>query len=106
MDARSLKGHCSLSKKNKKDTQWEHRDKTPKDKAKSQTPATTNQPQTTASKKCHGGQQGNRPATGVNATEVVKKEKDKAKNLSYVKYYTCKQKGLYTTKCPDKPKNL
>ena len=105
IDARSPKGHRPSSKKDKEDTQWEHRDEAPKDKAKSQTPATTNQPQTQDSKKRHGGRRGNRLATGVNATEVVKKEKDKAKDLSHVECYTCKQKGHYANKCPDKPKN-
>ena len=51
-------------------------------------------------------QQRNRPATEVNATKVVKKEKNKAKDLSYVKYYTFKQlKDHYANKRPDKPKN-
>ncbi len=45
------------------------------------------------------------PATGVNATEVAKKDKDKAKDLSHIKYYTCKQKGHYANKCPEKVKN-
>ncbi len=37
--------------------------------------------------------------------KVTKKDKDKAKNLSYIKCYTCKQKGHYTNKYPKKPKN-
>ena len=52
------------------------------------------------------GQGQNTPATGVNATAVRKdKDKDK-KNLSNIECYTCKQKGHYTNKCPEKePKN-
>ncbi len=41
----------------------------------------------------------------VNATKVVKKDKDKAKDLSHIKYYTCKQKDYYANKYPEKPKN-
>ena len=105
IDVRSPKGHHPLSKKDKEDTQWEHRNEAPKDKAKSQTPLSTNQPQTQDSKKRHGVRRENHPATGINATEVVKKEKNKAKDLSHVKCYSCKQKGYYANKYPDKPKN-
>lgn len=34
----------------------------------------------------------------------LQRKKNKALNLSYVKYYTCKQKGYYTNKCLKKPK--
>ena len=52
------------------------------------------------------GQGQNTPATGVNATAVRKdKDKDK-KDLSNIECYTCKQKGHYANKCPEKePKN-
>lgn len=48
-----------------------------------------------------------RKAIGVNTTEIVKKNKnkDKAKNFSYIKCYTCKQKSYYTNKYPEKSKN-
>ena len=105
IDFRSPKSHRPLSKKDKEDTQREHRNETPKEKAKSQTPFTTNQPQTQDSKKRHGGRQENRPATKVNVIKVLKKEKDKAKDLSYVKCYTCEQKSYYANKYPDKSKN-
>lgn len=36
---------------------------------------------------------------------MTKKNKDKANNLSYIKYYTCKQKGHYANNCLEKPKN-
>ena len=56
-------------------------------------------------KKRHGGQRGNILAIKLNATEVVKKKKDKAKDLSHIKCYTCKQKSHYANKCLDKPKS-
>ena len=94
-------------KKDKKDANWEHRNKASKDKdkVKSYTPSSAHQPQAPASKKRQGNQQRGPPATGVNATKVVKKDKDKAKDLSHVQYYTCKQKGYYGSKCPKKRKN-
>ncbi len=36
---------------------------------------------------------------------MVKKDKNKPKNLSYIKYYTYKQKSYYNNKCFEKPKN-
>ena len=42
IDFRNPKGHRPSSKKNKKDTQYEHRDKVSKKKAQSQTLSTTN----------------------------------------------------------------
>ena len=54
------------------------------------------------------GQSQNTPITSVNATTVRKnkdKNKDK-KDLSNIECYTCKQKGYYASKCPEKePKN-
>ena len=57
-----------------------------KKKAKSHPLSSANQSQTQDSKKdnYYGGWQGH-PATGVNATKVAKKNKDKAKNLSHIK---------------------
>ena len=86
-----------MSKKDKENSEWEYRDKAKdREKAKSHILSTTNQPQIQDSKKRHGGQRGNRP---------VKNKKNKAKDLSYIKCYTFKQKGHYANKCPDKPKN-
>ena len=65
------------------------------------------QPQSQASKnnKHHRSCQRDYLTTGVNASEIAKKDRDKAKNLSHIKYYTSKQKGLDTNKCLDKAKN-
>ncbi len=106
IDARYPKGHRPSSK-NKEDTYREPQSED-KDKAKSHNSTSANQPQTQAPKKdkrgCRGGHGGSHPATGVNATEVAKKDKA-PKDLSHVECYTCHQKGHYATKCPDKPKN-
>ncbi len=109
IDSRCPKCHRSLAKKDKEDIYWKPRDESSKDKAKSQISSFANQPQTQTPKKdkygCQGGHKGHL-ATEVNVTKVVKKDKDKApKNLSYVKYYTCHQKGHYANKCPGKSKN-
>ena len=108
IDSRCLKKHRPSVKKNKDDTYWEHCNEAFKDKekAKFHSLSSTNQPQTQASKKKkrHGSWRGH-PATGVNATEVAKKDKDKAKDLSQIKCYTYKQKGHYANKCFKKPKN-
>ncbi len=45
------------------------------------------------------------PAIRINNTDVVKKDKDKAQDLNYIKCYTCKQKDHYTNKYPEKLKN-
>ncbi len=110
IDAKCPKGHRPLAKKDKEDTYQEPQNEASKDKdkAKSYSSSTsTNQPQTQASKKdkrgCRGDH-GGHPATGVNATKVAKKDKA-PKDLSHIECYTCHQKGHYTTKCPDKPKN-
>ena len=105
IDSRFPKSYCPSSKKDKKDIQQEYYDEASKEKAKSQTFSTTNQPQIQNSKKRHGGRKRNCLAIGVNATKVVKKEKDKAKDPRHIKCYTCKQKGHYANKYPDKPKN-
>lgn len=44
------------------------------------------------------------PITMVNATKIAKKDKDKAKNRSHIKYYICKQKDYYANKCPKSKK--
>ncbi len=43
--------------------------------------------------------------TSINTIKVNKKDKDKFKNLSYIKCYTCKQKSHYANKYLEKPKN-
>ncbi len=110
INARCPKGHCSLSKKDKKNTYQEPQSEASKDKdkAKSYSSSTfANEPQTQASKKDTRGRWGGHtrghPATGVNATKVAKKDKA-LKDLSHIKCYTCHQKSHYATKCPDKPK--
>ncbi len=111
INARCSKGHRLSSKKDKEDTYREPQNESSndKDKAKSHSSSTSaNQPQTQASKKdkcgCRGGHREGHPATGVNATEVAKKDKV-SEDLSHIECYTCHQKGHYATKCPDKPKN-
>ncbi len=110
IDTRCLKGHRPSSK-NKEDTYQEPQSEASKDKDKAKSHSSSisaNQPQTQAPKKDkrdrRGGHRGGHLATGVNATEVAKKDKA-PKDLSHIKYYTCHQKGHYATKCPDKPKN-
>ncbi len=94
-------------KKDKDNVNQEHRDEIPnqdKDKVKSHNSSSANsQPQTQASKKHYRSRQEGHLTIGVNATEVAKK--DKAKDLSHIECYTCKQKGHYVNKCPKKPKN-
>ncbi len=113
IDAWCPKGHRPSSKKDKEDTYREPQSEASKDKDKatshnSSTSANQHQPQTQASKNderaSRGGHGGGHPATGVNATEVAKKDKA-SKDLSHIECYTCHQKGHYATKCPDKPKN-
>ncbi len=111
INPRCPKGHRLSSRKDKEDTYRELQNEAfkDKDKAKSHSSSTSaNQPQTQASKKDNRGRQGGHggghPATGVNATEVAKKDKT-SKDLSHIECYTCHQKGHYTTKCSGKPKN-
>ncbi len=110
IDFKCPKDHRLLAKKDKTDTYWEPQNKASmnNNKAKSHSSSTsTNQPQTQASKKDKHGRRGGyegHPATEVNATKVVKKDKT-PKNLSHIKCYTCYQKGYYITKCSYKPKN-
>ncbi len=105
INTRCPKGYRPLAKKDKEDAYQEPRDEASnKDKAKSNSSASANQPQTQAAKKDQRGRQGGHPATEINATEVAKKNKS-LKDLSHIEYYTCHQKGHYATKCSDKPKN-
>lgn len=43
--------------------------------------------------------------TEVNTTKIAKKAKDKAKNLTHIKCYNCKQKNHYANKYFQKSKN-
>ncbi len=107
IDSRWPKGYRSSVKKDKDNNNWEHRNEDKnKDKTTSQNHSTNNQAQIQAFKKdkCHWNRQSH-PPTEVNTTEMTKKDKDKAKNLSHIKCYTCKQKGHYANKCLKKSKN-
>ncbi len=108
IDCRCLKDHYLLVKKDKDNANQEYRNKTfnkDKKKAKSHNPSSANQPQIKVFKEYQRSWQGVHSTTRVNAIEVAKKDKDKVKDLSYVKYYTCKLKGHYVNKCPEKSKN-
>ena len=108
IDCKCPKGYRLLVKNNKKNANWEHYNKASskdKEKAKSHNSSSANQSHAQASKKYQKSWQRGPSGTGVNATKVAKKDKDKAKNLSHVKCYTCKQKGHYTKRCPKKLKN-
>ncbi len=94
-----------MVKKDKDNTNWEHRDEASKNKAKSHNSFSANQTQTQAPRKDKRGSWGGNPATWVNATKVAKKDKEKAKDLSHVECYSYKQKGHYANKCPKKAKN-
>ncbi len=90
IDSRCSKGYRLLVKKDKDDANQKYRDETLKNKAKSHNFFSTNQPQTLApmndKRDCRGGH----PTTEVNATEIAKKDKDKANNFSHIKCYTYK----------------
>ena len=109
IDSRCPKEYRSLVKKDKDNAYWKHCNEAFKDeeKAKSHPSFSVNQPQTQASKKNkrHRSRQGHL-ATRINVIKVVKKDKDKTKDLSHIKCYTCKQKGHYVNKYPKKLKNL
>ncbi len=108
INARCSKRYRSSVKKDKDNAYQEHRDEASnkdKDTVKSHNSFSANQPQTQAFKKDKCGRREGHPATGVNAIKVAKKDKDKTKELSYVKCYTCKQKGHYANKYPKKSKN-
>ncbi len=107
IDARCPKDHRPSRKKDKENIYRELQNEAFKDKDKAKSHSSSisaNQPQIQASKKDKRGCQGGYPATGINATEVVKKDKA-PKDLSHIECYTCHQKGHYVTKCLDKPKN-
>ena len=90
-----------MVKKDKDDVNWELRD-ADKDNPSS----ANNQPQAQASKKdMRKSRQRDFPATKVNVTKVAKKDKDKAKDLSHIECYTCKQKSHYANKDLEKSKN-
>ena len=57
-------------------------------------------------KECHGNCQRGHSTIKANVTEVAIKDKDKnkARDLSYIKCYTYKQKDHYINKYPKKPK--
>ncbi len=104
IDSKHPKGHRPSAKKDKEDTYQESCNEASKDKdkVKSQTSSSTNQPQTQAPKKDKRGCGGGQPVTGVNTTEVPKKDKDNTlKDLSHVKCYTCHQKDHYVNKCSE-----
>ncbi len=106
INSRCLRGYRPTVKKDKDNINREHRDETPKFKARFHNSFSANQPQTQTPKKDkRGSRQGGHPATKVNVNEIAKKNKDKAKNRSHIKYYTCKQKDHYANKCLEKSKN-
>ncbi len=107
INAKCPKGHHPSAKKDKEDTYRKPQNEASKnkDKAKSHSSSTSaNQLQTQAPENNKRGRWGGHPATGVNATEVAKKDKA-PKDLSHIECYTCHQKGHYATKCPDQPKS-
>lgn len=96
-----------LSKKEKNNANQENWDKS-KDKAMFHNVSCTNsQPQAQVFKKdkCHKSRQRDHLGAGVYVTKVAKINKDKAKNMSHIKCYTCKQKRYIINKCPKKLKN-
>ena len=108
IDSRYPKEYKLLAKKDKNNASWEYCNEASnkdKDKAKSHNSSSVNQHQTQTPKKDKCGCWESHLATGVNATKVAKKDKDKVKDLSHVKCYTCKQKGHYINKCPENSKD-
>ncbi len=92
IDVRYPKGHYLSVKKDIEDIYHKYCDETFKDKkkAKSYNSSFTNQPQTQAPKKGKHDCRERHLAIGVDATKVTKKDKNKPKDLSHVKCYTCK----------------
>ena len=96
IDSKCSKGYRPSAKKDKDNTYWEQRNEATnrdKEKAKSHNLfSSTNQPQIQASssKKRQEKGRGGHPAIRVNATEVAKKDKYKAKDLSHIECYICK----------------
>ncbi len=90
IDTRCPKGHRPLAKKDKENTYREPQNEASKDKDKAKSHSSSNsanQPQTQAPKKDKRGCWGGHPATEVNATEVVKKDKT-PKDLGHIESYT------------------
>lgn len=90
-----------IGQEEKYNVNWGHPADGDKDKNKAKFhnfSSVNSQPQTQISKKnkCQKYCQRDYLATGVNATEVVKKNKDKAKILSHIKYYTQSKKATIT----------
>ncbi len=91
IDARCPKGQRPSAKKDKENTYWEPQNEASKDKDKAKShnfSTSANQPQIQAPKKDKRGCWGGHPATGVNTTEVAKKDKA-PKDLSHIECYTC-----------------
>ncbi len=89
IDARCPKGHRPSAKKDKEDTYQEPQNEASKDKDKVKPHSSSisaNQPQTQVPKKNKRGRWGGHPATGVNVTEVAKKDKA-PKDSSHIKCY-------------------
>ena len=107
INAKYPKDYYPSVKKNKEDTYQEHYNETSKDKkkAKSYNSSFANQFQTQVPKKDKYGHWEGYLATEVNAIKVAKKDKNKAKDLNHVKYYTYKQKSRYANKCLENLKN-
>ena len=87
IDSKCPKKHRPSVKQDKDDAYQEHRKEASKDKEKTKSYLlfSANQPQTQASKKDKRHRSWrDHPATKVNATEVAKKNKDKAKDLSHI----------------------
>ncbi len=90
IDSRCPKDQHRFEIKDKEDTYKEPQNEAfkDKDKAKSHNSSTSaNQPQTQAPKKDKRGCWGGYTASGVNATEIVKKNKT-PKDLSHIRCYT------------------
>ena len=117
MDSRCPRGQRPTKKEDKNSRDYEKNKSSqnlPTNASSSGTQSSPAQPKKEQNSRSHRGEsrrqgQGqNTPATGVNATAIRKdKDKDKdKKDLSHVECYTCKQKGHYANKCPEKePKN-
>ncbi len=90
INVRYSKGHCLSAKKDKEDTYQEPQNEVSKDKDKTKSHSSSAYaywPQTQASKKDKRGCRRGRPATGVNATEIAKKDKV-LKDLIHIERYT------------------
>ena len=110
IDFKCLEGYKLSAKKEKNKASQEHKNRN-KNKAKFYNFLFVNmsQSQIQASKKnkCDGSYQKGHLVIEINVTKVAKKNKDKnkAKDLSYIKCYTFKQKDHYANKYSEKAKN-